>query len=125
METALFWAAAAFSLATFAVHTFRGGVVVARPLLADTSLPPASKWLNYYCWHIATITLLFTAGGFAFSAMNPDKPEIAAFVTALAAALSVLSVAVAMKARINPLRFPSTWMLATIAAIGLGALLLA
>jgi len=123
MQTALLWCAAVFSVATFSVHTFMGGVRVARPLLADANLPAASKWLNYYCWHVATVTLLFTAGGFAFSALNPGKTEIAIFASLLAASLSLLSAAVAIKAGINPLRFPSTWMLATMAALGGAAII--
>jgi hypothetical protein len=44
---AWFLAAALASALTCAVHTFAGGVAVARPLLASSALPPASKWLNY------------------------------------------------------------------------------
>jgi hypothetical protein len=118
MQSVLLWSAAAASLAGFVVHTFMGGAVVARPLLADRSLPKAAKWLNYYCWHIATVTLLFTSGAFAYSASYPSRPELAIFVSTLAIALSVLSVAVALKAKINPLRFPSTSLLALVGILG-------
>lgn len=47
MQVTLLWAAAFMSMVTFAVHTFVGGPRVAAPLLADTNLPKASKWLNY------------------------------------------------------------------------------
>ena len=103
---------------TFGVHTFVGGIVVARPLLADTNLPRASKWLNYYCWHITTVTILALAGAFAFSAIRGDRPEAAAFGAVFAALLSVLSATVALKGNIHPLRFPSTSLFAGIAVLG-------
>jgi hypothetical protein len=122
MQSAFFWLAALSSLVTFAVHTFIGGVVVARPLLADTGLPKASRWLNYYCWHIATVLLLAIAGAFAYAAVRTQALELAWFATALSLALSLLSAAVARKGRIHPLRFPSTSLFALIAALGLGGL---
>ncbi len=122
MQSALLWSAAAVSLGAFAVHTFMGGAVVARPLLADRSLPEASKWLSYYCWHIATVMLLFTSGAFAYSAAYPGRLELAIFVSSLAIVLSLLSAAVAFKARINPLRFPSTSLLALTGLLGWGGI---
>ena len=64
----LLWLAAAMALITTLVHTFAGGREVARPLLASNALPPASKWLNYYCWHITTILLAFMTAGYALAA---------------------------------------------------------
>jgi len=113
-----FWIAAALSLLTFAVHTFVGGVRVARPLLDAPDLPPASRWLNYYCWHITTVLLAFMAFGFAAAAMRADAFALGVFLTVLAPALSLLSVAVALRGRINPLRFPSTTLFALTAAAG-------
>ena len=46
------------SFITFVVHTFIGDPRVAKPLLENTNLPIASKWLNYYTWHITTIFTL-------------------------------------------------------------------
>lgn len=110
--------AALIALATFATHTFAGGKAVARPLLATDALPPASKWLNYYCWHIATVLLAAMAGVFAAAAVGRISADSAALMTMLAASLSALSVAVALKGRIQPLRFPSTWLFALVAVCG-------
>lgn len=118
MQAMMLWSAAALALVTFAVHTFVGGVFVARPLLADTSLPKASKWLNYYCWHITTVTILAIAGAFAYSASRPDRPELAMFATLLTASVAGLSVTVAFKGGINPIRFPSTSLFTATAACG-------
>lgn len=122
MSSQLYWAAALVSLVTFVVHTFIGGPRVAGPLLASSQLPPASKWLNYYCWHIATTLLLAMPLGFGYVALHPDRPELAVFLTVLSAALSVLSAAVALKGRIHPLRFPSTSLFLLIFLLGSAAL---
>lgn len=123
MQTVFLGAAAAVSATTFVVHTFVGGPRVARPLLADRGLPPASKWLNYYCWHVTTVLTFSMGWGYAYVALRPDRPELAVVLTAVAAALSVLSAAVARKARIHPLRFPSTSLFAATAVLGLVGLL--
>ncbi len=124
MNVYLLWSAAFMSLVTFAVHTFIGGPRVAGPLLATTHLPPASKWLNYYCWHIVTIFLLAMCMGYTYVAVHTDRPELAVFLTTLSAALSVLSVAVAIKGKINPFRFPSTSLFTLIFLLGAAGLLL-
>lgn len=114
-----FAAASAIALLTFGVHTFVGGVFVARPLLAARELPRASLWLNYYCWHIVTVLLLAMSGGFAWAAARPEALELAAFLTLLAALLSPLCVWVAIRGRIAPWRFPATSLFALAAAAGL------
>ena len=76
MQTTLLWAAAVMSVVTFAIHTFIGGPRVAAPLLADTNLPKASKWLNYYCWHITTIYTFVMGGAYAYVAMRPEQIEL-------------------------------------------------
>jgi hypothetical protein len=119
MHSLFFWLAAFMSLVTFSVHTFIGGPRVAEPLLANTSLPIASKWLNYYCWHITTIYTLFMGAAYMYVALYPERPELAVFVTVLNIALALLSALVARKGGINPLRFPSTSLFTTVSLLGL------
>jgi hypothetical protein len=123
MQVYFFWSASFVSVVTFAVHTFIGGPRVAAPLLANTDLPKASKWLNYYCWHITTIFTFAMGGAYAYVAVHPDRPELVVFLTVVTAALSVLSAAVALKGNINPFRFPSTSLFAAVAILGLLGLL--
>jgi hypothetical protein len=112
------------SVVTFAVHTFIGGPRVAAPLLADKSLPKASKWLNYYCWHITTIYTLMMGGGYAYVAMRPDKPELVVFLSILNLSLAILSALVAIKGKINPFRFPSTSLFSIVAILGVLSILI-
>ncbi|VAW91803.1 hypothetical protein MNBD_GAMMA21-2796 [hydrothermal vent metagenome] len=124
MNSYFLWAAVVMSVITFYVHTFIGSPVVAKPLLANTDLPVASKWLNYYCWHVTTIFTLLMGTGYAYVALNPDRPELAVFLTINTAAFSILSAAVAVKGNINPFRFPSTSLFASVALLGLAGLTL-
>jgi hypothetical protein len=123
MQVPLLWAAAIMSIVTFAVHTFAGGPRVAAPLLADTSLPKASKWLNYYCWHVTTIYTFSMGGAYAYVALNSDKTELVVFLSILNASFSVLSAAVAKKGNINPFRFPSTSLFAAVSILGILSLI--
>lgn len=118
MQSAFIWAAAAISALAFYVHTFIGGPRVAGPLLRNLDLPKASKWLNYYCWHIVTIYLVFMGGGYAFVALHPDRPDLAIFLSTLNLFLAILSVVVARKGKINPLYFPSTTLFALVSGCG-------
>ena len=112
-----FATAAVLSLITFGVHTFVGGKYVARPLLASSELPKASLWLNYFTWHMATVMLLFMAGGYAFAASRPDAADVAALLTLMAATFSPLCIWVAVKGGISPWRFPASWLFALIALV--------
>ena len=123
MQQAFLWSAALSSAITFAVHTFIGGRFVARPLLADRSLPKPARWLAYYCWHITTVLLATMAASYGWAAWNGGQQDLAIATTGLAALLSALSIAVALKGRINPLRFPSTSLFALTACLGAAGLL--
>ncbi|HKY58916.1 MAG TPA: hypothetical protein VJL80_12825 [Aeromicrobium sp.] len=114
-----FATAAVLSLITFAVHTFVGGRFAARPLLDAHDFHKASRWLNYFTWHMVTALLLFMAGGFAWAAYHPDASDIAVLLMLMAAAFSPLCIWVAVKGGIAPWRFPASWLFALIVAAAL------
>lgn len=124
MQVIILWIAVGMSFLTFLVHTFIGGPRVAGPLLKNTSLPIASKWLNYYCWHITTIYTLLMGGAYAYVALNPNRPEMVVFLSILNTALAILSAVVAVKAGINPFRFPSTSLFGTVSLLGIISLVM-
>ncbi|GAA6171606.1 hypothetical protein NBRC116592_12760 [Colwellia sp. KU-HH00111] len=123
MQVTFLWTAVVMSFVTFLVHTFVGSRRVAQPLLVNTSLPIASKWLNYYCWHITTIYTFLMGGGYAYVALNPNKPELVVFLSILNSCFAVLSALVALKGNINPFRFPSTLLFSTVSVLGIASLL--
>ena len=110
--------AALVSLITFGVHTFVGGVFVARPLLKARDLTPASRWLNYYTWHMATALLLFMTAGFVWAALAHEAADIGLLLTAMAAVFSVLCVGVALRGGIKPWRFPAASLFLVITLLG-------
>ncbi|QWG23577.1 hypothetical protein KMZ93_01075 [Bradyrhizobium sediminis] len=122
MLNAGFAAASVLALLTFTVHTFVGGVYVVRPLLAVEGLSRASRWLNYYCWHMTTLTLLVMTAMFAYSALEPAARGFGVLFTALAASFSLLCIAVAIKGGVRPWRFPATGLFAAVAAAGIWGL---
>ena len=123
MQVYLLWLAVIMSFITFVIHTFVGGPRVAKPLLENTNLPIASKWLNYYTWHITTIFTLLMGGAYAYVALNPDKLELVVFLTILTGSFSLLSIVVAIKGHINPFRLPSTSLFALVCLLGLVSIL--
>ena len=104
----LLWCAASVAALTFYVHTFIGGRIVAAPLLEDTYLPKASKWLNYYCWHITTLYILISIGCLAWIAFHPNEIFALVVIAIQTTAFALLSALVAIKGGIPPLKFPST-----------------
>jgi len=119
MQASYFFLAAAFmSIITFYVHTFIGGPVVVTPLLASKDISKASKWLNYYCWHNTTIVILAISVAFFFAAFNIDRSELAVFSVGLSGSMSLLSAVIAFKGKINPFRFPSTSLFASVCLLG-------
>ena len=109
-----FVAAALLSVITFGVHTFVGGKYAARPLLEAHDFHRASRWLNYFTWHMATVLLLVMAAGYAWAAVAPAAWPAALILTVMAALFSPLCVWVAMKGGIQPWRFPASWLFALI-----------
>jgi hypothetical protein len=122
MLNAGFTAASGLALITFAVHSFVGGIYVVRPLLAVQGLSRASRWLNYYCWHMTTLTLLVMAAMFAYSAVEPTARGFGALFTAMALAFSLLCIAVAIKGGVQPWRFPPTSLFAAVGVAGIWGL---
>ena len=123
MQTYFLYSAVFISVITFIVHTFIGGPRVVKPLLENRDLPKASKWLNYYTWHITTIFTFLMGGAYAYVALYPQRSELVIFLTILTGSFSLLSVFVALKGDINPFRFPSTSLFAIVCLLGLASLL--
>jgi hypothetical protein len=113
-----FLAAAAISLVTFGVHLFVGGIYVVRPLLAAQDITAASRWLNYYCWHIVSIYLLAMSAAFLAAAVGKVGVELPGFLTGLAVVFSGLCALIALRGHIRPWRFPASYLFLLVAASG-------
>lgn len=121
MHTALLLAAAVAGSA-FLVHTFVGQAHAVRPLLAVANLPPASRWLNFLCWHIATLLLFAMTVVLALGAAGHMSADALWLVGLLALGISGLSILATRLGGIHPLRFPSTWLLGAVGVLTLWGL---
>jgi hypothetical protein len=112
-----------FSAITFFVHLLVGGIYVVRPLLAVKGLSPASRWLNYYCWHIVTLYLAAMATVFGLAAMRMIHADAVILIVILDFLFAFLCVAVAIRGGVSPWRFPASWLFLVVALSGLWGLL--
>ena len=115
--------ASGVNLITFFVHWQIGGIYAARPLLAAKDITKASRWLNYFCWHIVTILMLIMTGELGLTAFDLVSTDTIALVALIAGSISLLSIAVTLRAGIRPYRFPASYLLAVVAALSLAAIL--
>lgn len=56
-----FAASALVALMAFLTRGIVGRKLAVRRLLAATDITPASRWLNYLCWHIVTVLQIVMA----------------------------------------------------------------
>jgi len=104
---------------TFAVHTFVGtGFAVPELLRAERSLPKATVWLNYMCWHIVTGVLFILASCMAAASVSLIHPDSMFACIACFAWISVMSVLVTRKAGIPMYRFPASYLGGLTALLG-------
>lgn len=109
--------AAFMCFVTFLVHWQVGGIYASRPLLAARDITEASRWLNYFCWHIVTILLLIMTVTLGLAAAGRTSTDTITLVAIIAASISILSVAVTVRAGIRPYRFPASYLLAIVAVL--------
>ena len=113
-------AAALAAFSTFLVHTFVGGRLIARTLLAARDLPRVPRLTVYYCWHMVSLLLLGMAVALAWAACHAS-PALVVASGALAAAFAVLSLGLIAAWRVNPWHMPQWTLFLVIAALsGLG-----
>ena len=115
--------AATLSAVGLVVHSVLGNRLVVRPLLKARDITPASRWINFLTWHVATVMLAFTAAGFAWAALRPDAVDIAAGLTAVTATLTLLGLYVCRRARFRPWRVPPVVVFTLMSLAGLWGLL--
>lgn len=113
-----FAAAAAASLISLVAHAFIGGRIIAAPALAEAHAARRIRRPFIYCWHFVSVALGATAAGFAWLALSPLDAALAAYLTAFAALISLLSVVVARLENASPLSMPPATLGAIIAVFG-------
>ena len=77
---------------TTLIHIFGGGPEVMRPLFAAQDIEEVPKLLNYYCWHLVTITLTAMTFAFTYAALIPGEMMLAIMWTVISAAFALWSI---------------------------------
>ena len=113
--------AAGLSLLTTLIHLFGGGPTVAGPLLRS-NMPDVPRYTNYYCWHLVSIVLVAMTIGFYLAARDPAEQTLGIFMTALAAAFTIWSLALVQWKQQSFLQMPQWILFMPIAACGVAGL---
>lgn len=111
----------ALALLTAVIHIFAGGKSVVRPLLSS-SLENEVRLTAYYCWHMATLSIVGLAAAFAWAAATPDADELAVAATVLAGTFAIWSAILTLAQRVPVLILPQWMLFAPIAALGVAGL---
>jgi hypothetical protein len=75
------------------IHVFGGGPEIAHPLLRSKDISDVSKFVNYYCWHLVTMTIAAMAAGFIWASIDPTQTGLAWMWTVMAVLFTLWSLA--------------------------------
>jgi len=113
-----FVAAGALSFGITLLHLFGGGPTVAAPLLAAKGLNDVVRYLNYYCWHLVSISLALMALAFGWSGFVGSAWELAVLGTIMAAGFCIWGVALVILKRQQFREMPQGWLFLPVALLG-------
>lgn len=66
------------------IHVFAGGPEIARPLLRSNDIADVPKYVNYYCWHLVTLTITAMAAGLIWASFDTTQTGLAWMWTTMA-----------------------------------------
>ena len=111
--------AAGLSLFNLALHFFIGGRSIARPLLETAGLTDEVKYVQYYCWHLATLSIALQLGLFVIAAFMPTMGVLAIIGTVFAASFALLGIAMAPALKVSYGVLPQGWLFVPVTVCGL------
>ncbi|MDO1559620.1 hypothetical protein Q0812_09290 [Brevundimonas sp. 2R-24] len=109
-----FVAAAVVAAVALGVHLFLGSRLVVRPLLEAAGLDRVPRWLNFMTWHMVSMSLAFTAGGYGWAAWRKDGAVLALFLTFQAVGFLAVALYAAGRGRLPAWRLPPVILFAVI-----------
>ena len=95
---------------TALLHMFAGGPEIAGPLLRSKDIHDVPKYVNYYCWHLLSMTLVAMSAGVNWSAFDSTQNGLAWMWTVMAVAFCLWSVSLVAWKRQSTLYMPQ-WSL--------------
>jgi len=115
------WLFSAGALAAFLalVHVFLGGPEVAKPLLQSNDMPDVAKYVNYYCWHLVTITIFAMAIGLIWDSVDPVQTGLAWMWAVIAVLFTLWSIVLVVWKGQKPFQMPQWLLFAPVAALAI------
>lgn len=113
-----FFAAGVVSFMITLLHLFGGGPAVAAPLLAAQDLDDVVKYLNYYCWHLVSISIGLMGAAFLWSGLVDTAWEAAVLGTAFAGGFCVWGIALVLLKEKRFRDMPQGWLFLPVAVLG-------
>lgn len=105
----LFAAGVAAVLTAF-IHVFGGGPEIARPLLLAKDIDDVAKYVNYYCWHLVTLTIAAMGVGLIWASIDVTQTGLAWMWTVMAVLFTIWSVILVIWKKQKPFHMPQ-WTL--------------
>ena len=106
-----------------AIHAIAGGRDNAGPLLRQDALSRTVTLTHYYCWHMATISLVGLSGAFGYAALALDGRILAVFATLVSGMFCLWGLALVLWTRQRHRDLPQWTLFAGLTASGIRALL--
>ena len=113
--------AGTLSAICFGLHVFMGGREVAAPLLAARDLGKRAKYVQYYCWHLVSISLFLMSVLFFWPALfgrAGDLARLGSVMAALFAGWGILLPPMMRQAALTYRDLPQGWLFVPIAVVG-------
>lgn len=107
---------------TTLIHIFGGGPEVVRPLFAAQDIEEVPKLLNFYCWHLVTITIAAMAFAFTYAALTPGEAMLAIMWTVISAAFALWSIVLIVWKQQKAFEMPQWILFAAITGLALPGL---
>lgn len=112
------FAAGVASAFTALIHVFLGGPEIAVPLLLAKDIADVPKYVNYYCWHIVSITITAMAVGFMWASVDVRQTGLAWSWTVVALLYTLWSVLLIVMKQQNALHMPQWVLFGIISMLG-------
>ena len=99
------------------LHVFAGGPEIAGPLLRSKDIHDVSKYVNYYCWHLVTLTIGAMGIGFIWASVDPTQSGLAWMWTIMAVLFTLWSVILVIWKKQKPFHMPQWTLFAVVSVL--------
>ena len=101
------------------LHVFAGGPEIIRPVLRSETLHDVPKYVNYYCWHLVTLTIAAMGIGLIWAAIDPTQTGLAWMWTVMAVLFTLWSVILVIWKKQKPFHMPQWTLFAVVSVLAI------